>query len=139
MMSDGVALYRVNDETAATGPIPPTCIRGIWTSESGESKPMYVSTVPSKSLPTGGTLLTRGRIVEAESAGGGYAPARTPTVGSVSGGNAPARVPTSASGSYAPSRGSRPHIPTQGHAYLVDCRGGLMTFPMLVVPPATKR
>ena len=50
MMADGVAIYRVSDETfVATGPIPPTCIRGIWTSESGEFKPMYVSSVSTVS------------------------------------------------------------------------------------------
>ena len=47
VMLDGVTIYRVNDETfVATGPIPPTCIRGIWMSESGESKPMYVCVYP---------------------------------------------------------------------------------------------
>ena len=60
---------------------------------------------------------TRGRSVEAKSAGGGFAPARTPIVQPASGGYAPARVPTSASGSNAPARGSRPDTPTQGHYF----------------------
>ena len=103
---------------------------------------MYVSTLTSKSPLEGGNVPTRGRAAEAKSASGGYVPARTPKVGSASGGNAPARVQTPASGSYAPARGSRPHMPVESHyfsVYLVDCRGDLMTSLMLVVPIATDR
>ena len=143
VMLDGVTIYRVNDETfVATGPIPPSCIKGIYVAGSGRFRSMYVSTLTSKSPLEGGNVPTRGRAVEAKSASGGNVPARTPNVGSASGGNAPARVQTPASGSYAPARGSRPHTPVESHyfsIYLVDCRGDLMTFLMLVVPLATDR
>ena len=144
VMLDGVTIYRVNDETfVATGPIPPSCIRGTFVAESGGFKSMYVSTLTSKSPLEGGNARTRGRAVGAKSASGGYAPASTPTVGTASGGNAPARVPPPASGSYAPARGlvlSRPfRVIISVGVYLVDCRGGLMTFLRLVVPIATNR
>ena len=121
VMLDGVIIYRVNDETfVATGPIPPSCIRGIFVAESGGFKSIYVSTLTSKSPLEGGDVPTRGRAVGAKSAGGGYAPAISPTVGTASGGNAPARVPTPSSGSYAPARGSRPLTLVQGH-YFSKC------------------
>ena len=112
LMLDGVTIYRVNDESfVATGPIPPSCVKGIYMAESGGFRSMYVSTLTSKSSHEGGNVPTRGRAVEAKSASGGNVPARTPNVGSASGGNAPARGQTPASGSYvwARTRVSPPH------------------------------
>ena len=43
MMIDGITIYRVNEVTfAATGPIPPACIQGVYQSVIGGYKSVYV-------------------------------------------------------------------------------------------------
>ena len=45
LMLESVTIYRVNDDTfVATGPIPPSCIKGIYMAEAGGFRSMYVST-----------------------------------------------------------------------------------------------
>ena len=145
VMLDGVTIYRVNDETfVATGPIPPSCIKGIYVAGSGRFRSMYVSTLTSKSPLEGGNVPTRGRALGAKSASGGYVPARTPNVGSASGGNAPARDQTHLLvGAMRPHAGLVLTCPLRViisvSVYLVNSRGGLMTFLTLVVPLASDR
>ena len=92
-MLESVTIYRVSDETfVATGPIPPSCIKGIYMAGAGGVRSMYVSTLTPKTFDEGGGVPTRGRSVEAKGASGGYAPARTPIVDPASGGKPPHAV-----------------------------------------------
>ena len=68
------AIYKVNEVTfVATGPIPPTCIKGVRQSTSDGFKSVYVSNYTTRPTPER-EVPARGRSIEPKRASGSHAP-----------------------------------------------------------------